>query len=426
MRGSGVATPLLLERAVERVQQQVTAQNVGLLACRLGNQFPPGTLLNGRYEVVELLGQGSNGVTYRCRDTAEGRDVAVNLKGGWNQLELFQQEAKVLAALEHPGIPHYLACFKQDTERDRAFFLVQEAVHGPSLAAMLRVGWRPDEAQVARIAIELLSTLWDVKPENIVVEGAHSRGKVYLVDFGSVQAATEAADDPFSGATVVGTFGFMAPEQLGGAASPASDLYGLGATLLLLLSGRLPSAFPADRQRLDISSVKIGAPLRAVLEGLLEPAPEERMLAEEALEGPLRLHSAAEAAIERRRPRGSRVVIKKRGPRLEIVIPPRGCEERVTIGRASWKIEQQLAVEVRGASKWREGGIRTHEASGRVADLREADTLGITLRCQMVLRDREQEDFGFGESLAKNNEAFWLKEVINEHLKELWARSQES
>ena len=53
---------------------------------------------------------------------------------------------------------------------------------------------------------------------------------------------------------MVGTFGFMAPEQLRGPASPASDLYSLGATLLFLVSGRPPSSFPADHLRIDVSS----------------------------------------------------------------------------------------------------------------------------------------------------------------------------
>ncbi len=56
------------------------------------------------------------------------------------------------------------------------------------------------------------------------------------------------------GSTVVGTYGYMAPEQFRGAASAASDLYGLGGTLLFLLSGRPPSAFPIDRMRIDISA----------------------------------------------------------------------------------------------------------------------------------------------------------------------------
>ena len=70
------------------------------------------------------------------------------------------------------------------------------------------------------------------------------------------QAAAAAAteDDPSSGATVVGTFGFMAPEQMLGLASPASDLYSLGATLLSLVSGRPPSSFPTDRLCIDFSS----------------------------------------------------------------------------------------------------------------------------------------------------------------------------
>ncbi|KAL4447566.1 hypothetical protein ABPG75_004785, partial [Micractinium tetrahymenae] len=476
--------------------------------------FPPGTLLGGRYEVAELLGQGGNGMTYLCRDTDRGHDVAVkclslrrqewhNLRD-WKQLDLFEREAAVLRSLEHPGIPRYLACFEQDAERDRAFFLVQEAVQGASLAAMVRSGWRPDEAEVARIAAELLRTLQyldsrrppvvhrDVKPENIVVEGGTSGGRVFLVDFGAVQAAAAGADDVLSGSTVVGTFGYMAPEQLRGAASPACDLYGLGATLLFLLSGHPPTAFHADRLRLDLSSVRMGPRLGAVVEGLLEPTSEERMAAEEALailEGqrlpawaPGGADAAAEAAIERRQPGGSRVVVKKHGACLEVVIPPKGCDydcwivpwvfwfwaqfvlpastwllgecgplalllvlpawamvfvpacrrfctrERVIIGRRSWRIERQLALGGKAASKWREGNWKTWDESGPVADLKEAatHTPALTMQhYQVVLRDREREDFGFGEALGEYDEPRWLREVINEHLREIRARPHE-
>lgn len=78
----------------------------------------------------------------------------------------------------------------------------------------------------------------DIKPDNIVIEGGKTGGRVFLVDFGGVQAA--AAGESFAlGSTVIGTYGYMAPEQFRGAAQPASDLYGLGGTLLYLLSGAL-------------------------------------------------------------------------------------------------------------------------------------------------------------------------------------------
>lgn len=81
----------------------------------------------------------------------------------------------------------------------------------------------------------------DVKPENIILQGIKPGGKVVLVDFGGIQqgdkdiADTEVMDT----GTLVGTYGYMAPEQLRGSARPASDLFALGATLLYLLSGTL-------------------------------------------------------------------------------------------------------------------------------------------------------------------------------------------
>lgn len=223
------------------------------------SDFSQGTVIGGRYEVDTVLGRGGNGVTYRCTDSDTGRLVAVKALSlrslrDWKQLELFQREAQILENLDHPGIPQYIDAFEEDTAADRAFFLVQELAAGESLEDMVERGWRADESEITRIATELLGILQylstrrpavvhrDIKPSNIVIEGGRTGGRVFLVDFGGVQAAAAAGEMPSS--TVVGTYGFMAPEQFRGAARPASDLYGLGATLLYLLSGRPPQRLP--------------------------------------------------------------------------------------------------------------------------------------------------------------------------------------
>jgi len=269
-------------------------------------------VLGGRYEIDTVLGRGGNAVTYRCRDNDNGALVAVKALSlrslrNWKQLELFHREAQILENLDHPGIPRYIDSFEEDSESDRTFVLVQELAAGESLEDMVSRGWRGDETEVTRIASELLSILLylgsrcppvvhrDVKPSNIVIEGGRTGGRVYLVDFGGVQAVATAGE--LLGSTVVGTYGFMAPEQFRGAAQPASDLYGLGATLLYVMSGRPPSAFPVDRMRLDLSSVTMGSRLEAVVEGLLEPVLEDRMTGEEALQfclGAQRLQSGAQ------------------------------------------------------------------------------------------------------------------------------------
>ncbi|CBJ26153.1 protein kinase domain [Ectocarpus siliculosus] len=171
----------------------------------------------------------------------------------WKQLDLFQREAKVLKGLRHPGIPRYLDCFEEESEeRGKTFLLVQQLAPGRTLEQMVEDGWRPTEAEVRRIAERVLEILVylhglrpaivhrDLKPENIVIEGGSSGGRVFLVDFGGVQGAV--TDKPSS--TVIGTYGYMSPEQFRGEAVAESDLYALGGTVLFLLSGgRHPSDF---------------------------------------------------------------------------------------------------------------------------------------------------------------------------------------
>ncbi|PSC76759.1 serine threonine kinase [Micractinium conductrix] len=478
--------------------------------------FPPGTLLGGdKYEVVDVLGRGGNGVTYRCRSTTGGGDVAIkclslrSLKD-WKQLELFEREAQTLKGLEHKNIPRYLDYFEQDTEQDRAFFLVQEAAQGKSLAEMVRSGWRADEAEVTRIATELLQVLQylgsrrppvahrDVKPENIVIEGGRTGGRVFLVDFGGVQAAATTAEDTL-GSTIVGTYGYMAPEQFRGAASPASDLYGLGGTLLFLLSGRLPSAFPMDRMRIDFGTVKMGARLEAVLEGLLEPVPEDRLSAEDALalltgqprpardgrQGSGGGYGSPGSPYDMRRPAGSKIQVKKRGPRLEIDIPPSGfgadnlatgafalawnsfvafwtisavagggvlfglfslpfwaagwqlakqafgrgfVRERVVINLNSWSIEQQLAFARKGGADWDEDAGQRKQTTGRTADLQGADmevpmVVNGEPQYQLVLQEGINR-YVLGEGLNPLEQE-WLAQIINEHIEENRGRLRE-
>jgi serine/threonine protein kinase len=102
-----------------------------------------------------------------------------------------------------------------------------------------------------------------------------SDGGPVLVDFGAVRNVFRAPDD--SGSTVVGTHGYMPYEQYMGQASPASDLYALGATFLHVVTGRPPSDFMADEGRIAVpAELPVGEPMRGVITRLLEPAPARR------------------------------------------------------------------------------------------------------------------------------------------------------
>jgi serine/threonine protein kinase len=260
----------------------------------------PGHCIQKRYEIVHTIGQGGGGTTYEAKDLHRDRSVAIkslSLKQiqDWKTLELLEREANVLAELDHPSIPQYLDHFTIDTAEDYSFYLVQELAPGKSIATLVENGWQPTEKIAKNIAHQVLQVLdylhsqvppilhRDIKPENLIYT---KTGKIYLVDFGAVQAVyhqTIAANS-----TLVGTFGYMPLEQINGKAQPASDLYALGASLVYLLTHCSPSELPQKHLKIDFrqSTVTSVSKLFANwLEKMLEPDVDNRFQsAKEALQ----------------------------------------------------------------------------------------------------------------------------------------------
>ena len=305
-----------------------------------------GTLVQARYKIMDILGRGGSGITYRAEDAFTGRQVALkelSLKGlsDWKQLELFEREARVLEDLAHPAIPNYVDYFQVDTADNRLFYIAQEIAEGRSLAELIAAGERFSETEVERIAAEVLEVLQylhglnppiihrDIKPQNII---RSADGRIYLVDFGAVQMAYREATA--FGSTVVGTYGYMAPEQFRGQAYPTTDLYGLGATLLNLLTHQNPGDLPQQRLRIDFRQVvTVSEPFAAWLAGLLEPLLEDRLQSAEAALDALTqpLPTQRRMVLPRignplvhHQPSGSKIRLNRSRQRLSLYIPPTG------------------------------------------------------------------------------------------------------
>ena len=257
----------------------------------------PEEIIYSCYQVIDILGQGSSGITYRVKDLNTQKQVALkalslNRLKDWKQIELFEREAEVLAKLNHPAIPQYLDYFQVDTPDNRAFYLAQTLASGKTLSAWLESGWHTRERDVKNIAQQVLSVLSylhsldpavihrDLKPQNIILS---KDGKIFLVDFGAVQNTYY--NTLMQGSTVVGTYGYMAPEQFRGKAVPSTDLYSLGATLLYLLTKRSPAELPQDTLKLNFrAAVNISEEFADWLDKILEPSLKYRYKsADEAL-----------------------------------------------------------------------------------------------------------------------------------------------
>jgi Tol biopolymer transport system component len=257
----------------------------------------------GPYEIVGLIGAGGMGEVYRARDTRLDRAVAIkvlpaHLADDAAALARFSQEAKAVAALSHPNI---LALFDVGREGPMAY-CVMELLEGAPLREHLASGPLPPRKVIdygAQIAEGLAAAHdkgfvhRDLKPENLFLT---AEGRAKILDFGlakEVARGTPAADTPTRAmatepGVVVGTVGYMAPEQVRGqAADPRTDLFALGIVLHELLSGRAPFArdtaaetmtaiLREDPPELTTVDPQIPAGLARLVQHCLEKRPPER------------------------------------------------------------------------------------------------------------------------------------------------------
>ena len=199
---------------------------------------------NYGYQVNRELGHNRAGgrVTYLATEINSQKPVVIkqfqfaHSGATWSEYDAYQREIEVMKGLEHPSIPRYLDSFQTSA----GFCMVQEYKNAPSLLVPRQ--WKPQQIKHIAIAVlEILNYLQtripqvihrDIKPDNILVD---RQMNVYLVDFGFARIGS---GQVAVSSVVKGTLGFMPPEQLfNRQLTAASDLYGLGATLICLLTG---------------------------------------------------------------------------------------------------------------------------------------------------------------------------------------------
>jgi len=208
-----------------------------------------------RYEVLSLAGAGGMGAVFRARHRALGHIVAVKVlppevAASAMRRERFRREATLGASLDHPNI---VRVYDFDT-KDGITFLIMTFVRGVTLEERLKGEAPPDTAAILRTVREIAAALAyahrrgivhrDVKPSNILLD--EDSGRALLADFGIARVEGVAESSLTQPGTLLGTPGYMAPEQAtGGRVDGRTDLYALGMVTFEALTGALPD-FQAD------------------------------------------------------------------------------------------------------------------------------------------------------------------------------------
>ncbi|MEM9450987.1 MAG: protein kinase [Cyanobacteria bacterium P01_E01_bin.6] len=266
----------------------------------------PGQMVHNRYRIERVLGQGGFGRTYLAHDTHRFDDLCVlkeflPLNRSDYVVEksrsLFEREAKTLYQINHPQIPRFLAWFTHN----RRLFIVQEYIDGQTYSHVLRdrqmLGQRFTESEVIQWLQDLLDVLSyihskgivhrDISPDNIMLPQNTSQvdhPKPVLIDFGLVKQTVsqmwKMSPSELNGShSFVGKLGYAPPEQIRmGQCFPASDLYALGVTAIVLLTGCEPNVL-MDQESLEWnwrSHIHVSDSFAQILDIMLAEKPKNR------------------------------------------------------------------------------------------------------------------------------------------------------
>jgi eukaryotic-like serine/threonine-protein kinase len=270
----------------------------------------------GPYEILSAIGAGGMGEVYRARDPRLNRDVAIKVlpasfSADPDRLRRFEHEAKAAGVLNHPNVT---AVYDIGTGADGEPYVVQELLEGETLRAALASGKLPPRRAV-EYAIAVARGLAaahekgivhrDLKPENLFIT---ADGNVKILDFGlaklteptgvGIQTNMPTATPGTEPGVVMGTLGYMSPEQVRGKpADHRSDIFAFGAILYEMLSGSRPfrgdsaadtmsAILREDPPELSVTNQSVSPALERIVRHCLEKTPERR------------LHSAHDLAFE--------------------------------------------------------------------------------------------------------------------------------
>ncbi|NPA92237.1 MAG: protein kinase [Chloroflexi bacterium] len=249
----------------------------------------PGDLLRERYRILAVLGRGGMGSVYHALDTILNIEVAIkeNIFVAREYAEQFQQEARLLASLRHPNLPRVTDYF---VLKDQGQYLVMDYIEGEDLKTRVEREGKISVQEAVIIGLALCDALEylhsqdppvihrDIKPGNVRIT---PEGHVFLVDFGLAKIGSW-DQNTVTGAQAV-TPGFSPPEQYGTShTAPYSDIYSLGATLYMALTGEPPpDAFEraldhADLKPLDEVNPEVPPALAQIIETAMALQPSDR------------------------------------------------------------------------------------------------------------------------------------------------------
>ncbi|MDG2992289.1 serine/threonine protein kinase [Candidatus Synechococcus calcipolaris G9] len=249
------------------------------------------TILKDRYRIVKKLGYGGFGVTFLAEDkhSFNSRCVVKELApydqdpNKFKVLKgIFEREAKALFNLgTHPQIPR----FYENFDLNEKFYIIQEFVEGQVLSQKISPGQVWSEADVIKLLKDVLETLnfihgkgvihRDLKPENLIQRQEDQR--IVVIDFGAVkEVSITQVIEPYSGETritdIIGTPGYMPPEQRCGKPRDNSDIYALGIIAIQALTGKSPDQLISDPTTLEISWkewVQVSSKLANILDKMI-------------------------------------------------------------------------------------------------------------------------------------------------------------